>query len=154
VCFGNLAAQHEADARSPGLGCEERYEDVRRIRQAGALIVDPQLEAAAFALPADGNGATGLQRSVCRVVYEIDQKLLELIGIGTNDDIRSVQDADRQARLDGGDSPDDGKDVHGIEARRGQLGEARVRGREAAERIGSRGDDRARASSRGCRQST
>src|SRR5205809_7081040 len=104
VGFRDLAAQEEADARSTGLGREERHEEVRGIRQAGALILNPELERAAFALPAGCDAAAGLQRRVRRVVHEVDQELLELIRIGADRDVRRVGDANGQARLDAGDA--------------------------------------------------
>ena len=66
VRFGDLPAEHQADARSARLGREERHEQVRRVRQPRSFIVDPQLEAAALALPADGDAAAGLQRGIRR----------------------------------------------------------------------------------------
>ncbi len=105
VRFGDLAAEDEADAGSARLCREERHEQVRGIRQARSLIVDPELEAAALALPADGDAAAGLQRRVRRVVHEVDEELLELIGIGADRDVRALLDPDRQPRLDAGDAP-------------------------------------------------
>ena len=121
---------------------EEGHEQVRRVRQARSFVVDPELEAAALAFPADRDAAAGLQRGVRRVVYQIDQQLLELIGIGADVDVRAAGDVDRQPRFDVGDPADQLRHVDGVEARRRQLGQARVGGREAAERIGSRGDHR------------
>src|SRR3954468_16201789 len=60
VGFGDLTAQHEADAGSTRFGGEEGHEQVRRVGQPRSLIVDPQLETAALAFPADRDAATGL----------------------------------------------------------------------------------------------
>ena len=83
-----------------------------------------------------------MQRRVPGVLHEVDQELLELIRIGADRDVRRVGDANGQARLDAGDALHEAEDVHRIEPRRGQLREPRVRGREAAERVGPGGDHR------------
>src|SRR5262245_38843313 len=53
VRFGDLAAQDQADARSAGLRREERHEQVPFVRQAGALVVHPEVEHPAVGFPAD-----------------------------------------------------------------------------------------------------
>jgi hypothetical protein len=44
VAFGDLPAQNETDAGTALLGREERHEQVRSVRQAGAFILDGDLE--------------------------------------------------------------------------------------------------------------
>ncbi len=140
--FGDLAAQHEPDTRAARFGGEERHEQVRRVGEAGSFIVDPELQAAAFALPADGDASAGLQRGIGGVVQKVDQQLFELIRVCAKRHVLTFEDAHRESRLNAGDAPDQSRDGNRLEPRRRQFGETRVRSREPAERIGSRGNHR------------
>src|SRR2546428_13367166 len=72
VGFGNLTAEHQADARSARLRRKKRHEEIRIVRQAVPLVVDPQLEAPCIALPSDRDIAAGGERRVDGVVQHID----------------------------------------------------------------------------------
>ena len=140
VRFGDLPAEHETNARTRGFGREERYEQVGIVGQAGSLIVDPQLERAPSALPADRDAAAGFQRCVDRVVEQIDQELLQLIGIGSNRHFGTGLDRDPEPRLHAGDAAHERGHIDAVDARGGQLRQARVGGGEPTEGVGTRGD--------------
>ena len=89
VRFRDLAAEHETDARSLRLGREERHEQIRRVRQARPLIFDVDRYAMAVLLPSHAHGAAGFERRVDGVAHQVDQQLLELIGIGLHGDRRA-----------------------------------------------------------------
>src|ERR1051325_11573764 len=105
VSFGDLPAQHQADARTALLGREERHEQVRRIREARALVFYGNLERALRAFPADRHRtAAGLETRIGGISQQIDQQLLELIGVGVDRDIRPRLDVDWYARVEGGNA--------------------------------------------------
>ena len=83
VRLGDLPAQHQADARSAGLGGEERHEQVGGLRRARALVVDPDVDAARRVPPADRDArAAGVERRVGGVAQQVDQQLLDLVAVG------------------------------------------------------------------------
>ena len=50
--FPDLAAEHESNARALRLGGKERYEEVRRVEEPGAVVFHPDFEAFSFRRPA------------------------------------------------------------------------------------------------------
>jgi hypothetical protein len=86
VRFGNLTARAQGRCPIPALGREERHEEVGGVRQARSFIVYIDRHVMAVSVPADTHGPTRLQRRIDGVAHEIDQQLLELIGIGLHGD--------------------------------------------------------------------
>jgi hypothetical protein len=62
--FGDLAAQHQADARPAGIGGEERHEQVRRVRNPQPFILDGDFCVRAVARPSDPNAAADSMNSM------------------------------------------------------------------------------------------
>src|SRR5512132_1778925 len=63
VRFGNLAAQHESDARTRGLRREKWHEQVRGVRQAWPLVFNREPQQGIFLAPVDPDAAPGLKRT-------------------------------------------------------------------------------------------
>src|SRR5262249_35478821 len=87
------------------------------------------------------DAAARLLRRVNTVAHDVDQQLLELIGIGADRE-RVALDVDGETRLDAAHTPDESGYLERLLARCWQLRESRVRRREAAQRIGPRRDNR------------
>src|SRR5215467_14208488 len=71
VRLRDLAAEHQADPGAARLRGEERDEEIRRVRQPRALVVDPQLELPVAGLPRDRHAAARFEGRVHGVVHEI-----------------------------------------------------------------------------------
>ena len=140
--FGDLPAQDEADAGAAWLRREEGHEQVRRVRQAGPFVIDPQANRPGLVPPADADTAACLECGVHRIAYEIDQQLFELIGIGADRQVGTRVDTDPQTGFHADHALDELRHMDVIESRRRELRELGVGRREAAERIGTGGDDR------------
>src|SRR6476659_7553416 len=106
MCLGDLAAEREADTGHGGLGGEERYEQVGRIRQARTLVFDGDLERAVDLLPVDPHlpAFTALERRVDRVPDDVDQQLFELVGIRGDVRVPVARYLDWQPILELGDA--------------------------------------------------
>src|SRR6188474_3468263 len=75
VRLRDLAAEDEADARSLGLGREERHEQVPGVGEARSAVVDPDLDlpAARGRFPAELHAAAGrIEGGLRRVAQEVD----------------------------------------------------------------------------------
>ena len=68
--------------------------------QALALVVDVDLEPVAGSLPADRDAAAGLERRVDGVADDVDEQLLDLIGVGDELDLGRRMDGHRQPLLE------------------------------------------------------
>ena len=79
--FGDLAAQGETDAGAAGLGGEEGHEHVGSVLNAGAIVEHPDVELRILAGPSDFGARAAFEDGVGGVVDEIDEKLLELVGV-------------------------------------------------------------------------
>ena len=64
-----------------GLRGEERHEQIARVGQPGAVVVDGHLDDPVMALPADPHAAAGLERRIGGVAHEVDEQLVELIAV-------------------------------------------------------------------------
>ena len=82
VGLGDLAAEDQADAGASRLRREERHEQVRRGRKAGAVVVHADLESGRRLVhqrPGEANAAAGRFRGLDAVLGQVDQELLELV---------------------------------------------------------------------------
>ncbi len=81
--FGDLPAEHQADAGAAWLGGEVGHEEVGRIGDAGAVVGDLENQLAAVAPPGDFHrpGARLLERGFGGVRQQVLQQLLQLVGI-------------------------------------------------------------------------
>ena len=136
VPFGDLAAQHESDAGAPRLGSEERDEEIGGARKARAFVRDPDFEHGAIAPPSGLHAAVGGQRSVGGVAQQVDQHLLELIGIALNGEVRPRNDFHGNARFEARRPQHACGYIERLQLRTRQLGETRVGADEAAEAFG------------------
>ena len=142
MVLGDVLAEHEADSRPIGLGRIERHEQVAAVRESRALIVDGHDDAAPLATPIRLDTTSRLQGRVDRVRHQVDERLVELVPVRRDTHGFAVPHGHVQARLQAGDMPDPRLHVDLCQARGWQAGEPRVGGEEAAQRLGSRGDDR------------
>src|SRR6266852_3356205 len=94
MSFGDLAAKHQADPGAARLGGKEGNEQVRGIGKARPLVDNPDIELCAFSRPANENGTAGLKRRVRRIPNQVYQQLLQLVSVGRNDHVRTVQKTD------------------------------------------------------------
>ena len=100
----DLAREHEADAGALRLRREERHEEVRAVGQARASVVDPHFGAAAGSPrrapspPRRRRPSRAPRRRALR--SEVDEELLELVGVRGDRQRRPRRDADRQPRLE------------------------------------------------------
>ena len=93
---------------------------------------------------ASGGGPTGAhrltavgQRGIDGIGQQIDQHLLQLVGIGIESDGGPGIELDRKALLEKGDAFHQGREHDGLEARRGQLRQLPVGLHEAMQRVGA-----------------
>ena len=102
VRVGDLPAEGEADARPAWLGREEGHEHVGTRDDAGAFVDDADLDGLLVGrhVPAHVHAAVGLARSVERVAHEVDQQLLDLVGVGAHHARRPTPDGDAGGRFE------------------------------------------------------
>ena len=117
VRLGDLPRQHEPDARAARLRREERHEEVRRVRQPRPVVGDPDLEpgrrrasSRAATPPCVSSAASG------GVAHEVDEELLELVGVGRRTSGGARDDADGQPRLEARDAAHERVDGDGRRA--------------------------------------
>jgi len=84
VSFDDLPAQDEADTGAAGLGREEGNEEISRLRQTGAVILDNDIEMTVSLLRTHADTASRFGRRIHGVPDEIDQYLLDLVAIDLN----------------------------------------------------------------------
>jgi hypothetical protein len=103
VGFSDLAAQDQTDAAAAVLGGEEWNKKIVTVEQAGALVADEDFNAARVGAPAYFNRAgmfeRGIKRSVDGVADQVDQHLLNLVGVGLDDYKRAVDRSDPKTAL-------------------------------------------------------
>src|SRR5690606_14184825 len=91
VVLDDLPREHEADPGAGRLRREERHPEIVRSRDPGAVILDLRHEHAAGFAPPNSNAAL-LPGRLDGILQQVDQHLLDLIGID--------RDRDRRPRLD------------------------------------------------------
>ncbi len=91
MSFGDLAAKNQTNPGAARLGGKEGNEQVRRIGKARALVDNPNIELRALPRPSNLNAATAFKRRVRRIPNQVDQQLLQLVGVSRNDHIRAFQ---------------------------------------------------------------
>src|SRR5581483_7393745 len=104
VGFGNLPAQHEADAAAAGLRGEERNEEVVAVKESGALVADEDFDRVSVHVPAylnrAGRADRRVERGVNRIADDVDEQLLKLVGIAVERDFVASHDLDREPRFE------------------------------------------------------
>ena len=91
VAFGDLTAQHEADSHAIWFRRKKRNKQVCTVRQTCTLILDEDFNTRSIVeMPPNRYATIGFERGVDSISDEVDQKLLNLIRIGADDDIRSA----------------------------------------------------------------
>ena len=91
--LGDLTTQHQADAGAARLGGEEGHEEVLGIGQPGPFVADRDLECPVGPPPTHLDPAAGLERRLDAVLDQVDQQLLELVGVGLDGDLRTGDQA-------------------------------------------------------------
>lgn len=79
--FGNLPAQRQTDARTFRFRGEERNEKIGRVRKAWPVIFDGDFDISSHLPPADPDATARFQRSISRIADQIDEELIQLIGV-------------------------------------------------------------------------
>src|SRR5688572_32130336 len=100
VRLRDLATQDESDARPLRLRRKEWHEQIRRVREAWPLILYVDGYTMAVLVPAHAHAPPGFERGIDGVPHQIDQQLLELIGIGLHGDWFARLDLDSLAHLE------------------------------------------------------
>jgi hypothetical protein len=91
VAFGDLTAQDEADSHAIWFCRKERNKQVCTVRQTCTLVLDEDFNIRSIVeMPPNHYAAIGFERGVGSISNEVDQKLLNLIRISADDDIRSA----------------------------------------------------------------
>jgi hypothetical protein len=87
MVFGDLAAEDQPDAGAGGLRREEGDEEILHVGNAGAVVLDVNLDLAGGLAPADADAARGLAglagiwRGFDGVLDEVDEDLFDLGGV-------------------------------------------------------------------------
>src|SRR5229473_5420202 len=136
VQLRDLAAQREPDAGPLRLGGEEGDEEVRSVRDARPFVEHRHLDVGGSRAPGHGHAAARLQRGVHRVAHQVDEELVELVGVRLDADLGPGRDADREALLQRRDPPHPFLHLDLPQPRRRQPRQPRVAGHEARERLG------------------
>ena len=85
------------------------------------------------------DAAARLERGVDRVAHEVDEELLELVGVGRTDDVGPVSSTPTDRRVSrAATRRSKGRHRHALEPRRRQAGQPRVGVHEARERVRAR----------------
>src|SRR5256885_13160698 len=103
--LGYLPAQREPDARPLRFGGEERHEQVPRIRDPWPLVSHRHLHLRCAGAPRNHHSAARLQRGVRGIADQIDEQLIELIRVRLDVHLRAGRHTDRDAFLQGRDTP-------------------------------------------------
>src|SRR5579883_637985 len=97
--FRNLPAQHQADARTSALGGKERHKQVTGIRETRPFVAYRNLDRARRSIEAHEDAPGCFLRRIHGVAHQIDEHLLELIGIALNGQWRTFLEKHRQPRF-------------------------------------------------------
>jgi hypothetical protein len=111
VSFGDLAAEREPDAGAAGLGSKEGNEEVGGIGNAGAIVLNHDLDRIGRGVPSHAHTAAGFQRGVGGILYQVDYGLLELVGIGVERYLVATHHLDGQTRFQGRGAADKRTDL-------------------------------------------
>ena len=91
MAFGDLTAQDEADSHAIWFRRKERNKQVCTVRQTCTLVLDEDFNIRSIVeMPPNHYATIGFKRSVGSISDKVDQKLLNLIRIGADDDIGSA----------------------------------------------------------------
>ena len=138
--LGDLPGEGEADAGSSRLRGVEGNEEVLHVREPRPLVLHPHLDLLAVEPPAHADAAAGQQRGVRRVADQVDQQLLDLVGVRLDRHLRPLLDVDGEPRLERGGAADQAGELEGGPPRRRQAGEPRVGRHEADQGSGAVAD--------------
>ena len=130
MSFGNLTGEHQAHTRAAWLRRKERHEQVGGVSETGPVVLHPHVHSVPRHAPTDTHAALGLEGCVDRVPQQVDEKLVELVGITLDADVGSSDDLDAQPLLEGHRARDPRWDVDLRKCRRWKMGKTRVRGHE------------------------
>ena len=136
--FRDLPAEDQADARAALLGGEERNKKIRGIRNSRPFVDHAHFEIAVRRFPADADAAASFERSFDGIMNQIDEQLIELIGIGLDAQIGPGHHGDFHARLEAHNAANPRAHFHRLHHRRRQFGEARIGVHEIAPRLSER----------------
>ena len=148
VGCGDLLSKDQADARALRLGGVEGHEEVGGIVDAEAVVFDVEDGFGGGDGPGEGDGwlvsgglGFGSEGGVDGVLEEVDEGLLELVGVAGEDGGGPRDDDDGEAGFELRGAVDEVFDCGGLEAGIGEMGEALVGLEETVERGGTFLDD-------------
>ena len=130
MVFGDLAAEHQADAGALRLGGEKRDEEILETGDAGTVVFDGDFEHAAIEAPGQADARFGVaggalfEGGIDGVFEQVDQHLLDLSGVDLHDDVRAAFVGNRDAGFEPEEAADQGRDLRGGECGLRELGEA------------------------------
>src|SRR5581483_10438687 len=81
VGFRHLPAEYQSNSGASLLGGEKGDEEVGGIGNPRTIVLDKDIHALWVGRPADAHAATGLQRGVDGIANQVDEHLLDLVGI-------------------------------------------------------------------------
>ena len=97
MLFDDLLRDREAEARPFDLGRVVRLEDPLDVFDAGAVVLDPDRDAARLALREEAQRAARLAHRLERVVDHVQQHALDLVGVRLHlGSVRGELDLDAQ----------------------------------------------------------
>ena len=137
MAFGDLTAQHQANAGAALFRGEERDEEVAGVGDAVAFVSHLQDELSPVHSPFDSYAAAGFDGRVGRVADQIDEQLIELVAVSPERKGWAVDHSHFQPGFEAGRSTDPDRDVHNTQDRRREFREARVGIEEPRQGLGS-----------------
>ena len=100
VSFSNLLRENQSDARTALLRCVERHKCITGIQQADAVVLHHQQDAPIVLVSAKHNlrlaalrGLSLFQRGIYCIANQVDEHLLDQVGIDHQRNIRARLDA-------------------------------------------------------------
>src|SRR3954471_24559220 len=87
--FYDLSRQCQSNSGATLLGGEERHKQVGAVHDARSIIKNKYVHVLSVTLPSNQYASRGLQSSIHRVLNQVDQQLIELIGINPERHVRS-----------------------------------------------------------------
>ena len=98
--FCDLLTQYQPDTRAAGLGGKEWHKQIGRIHDSRSFIVNHDFDAIAGFSPMNRNCPASFERSIDRIVHQINEHLLDLRRIRSDSQLWAGNDLDFESRLE------------------------------------------------------
>ena len=112
MSLGDLARECQTDAHAARFGGEEWDEEIRGAADAGAFIRDTDLDGILRRRPRHRHPPSRFEHRVGTVAHQVDQQLLDLIGVRVDGEVRPRLDGHGHARFQSGHAAHDPAEVH------------------------------------------